>query len=61
MKASEIIKRLQELVTQHGNMDVYLDVDAFGLAGVSEIGVDTEDTGIIFWTDRGDEESVAAV
>lgn len=47
MKASEVIFRLAQLITEHGDLDVL--IDAGGLLLIDEIDVDTEDTGIIIW------------
>ncbi|MBV5328520.1 MAG: hypothetical protein JZU65_12945 [Chlorobium sp.] len=57
MRLVAMIERLQELHKEHGDWDVYLDVDANGLIEIGEIGVDTDDTGIIIWREDRDEEA----
>lgn len=54
MKAKELIERLQHLVKEHGDQDVFLDVTSDGLIEIGEVDVDTEDTGIIVWPAGGD-------
>ncbi|MDA8428912.1 MAG: hypothetical protein M0T70_06610 [Geobacteraceae bacterium] len=49
MKASEVVARLNFLVKQHGDMEVFMDTDPIKLHEVEEIDVDAEDTGIIFY------------
>ena len=49
VRASEVISRLQFLQKEHGDMEVYLDVNEDGLLLIGEIDVDAEDTGIIIW------------
>lgn len=51
MKATDLILRLQHLVKQHGNMDVFLDVCSDGLLQIDQVDVDTEDTGIMIWAE----------
>lgn len=54
MKAKELIERLQHLVKEHGDQNVFIDVNAHGLNEIGEVDVDAEDTGIILWPDGGD-------
>lgn len=49
MLASTMISRLQELVAESGDREVFLDVGPDGLLEVGEIGIDMDDTGIIVW------------
>lgn len=49
MKASEVMARLDFLIKQHGDMEVFMDTDPIELHPVAEIDVDAEDTGIIFY------------
>lgn len=49
MRASMVIARLEWLVQQHGDMDIYLDTNPDALLSIGEIDVDAEDTGIIIW------------
>lgn len=54
MKAADLISRLQHLIKQHGNMDVFLNVCSDGLLEIDQIDVDTEDTGIMIWAEAKD-------
>lgn len=49
MKASEVVSRLNFLMKQHGDMEVFMDTNPDHLHKVEEIDVDAEDTGFIFW------------
>lgn len=49
MKASKLIRRLQYLVKEHGDMHVMMDVDVTGPHQIGEVDVDTDDTGIMLW------------
>ncbi|WP_298437981.1 hypothetical protein [Geobacter sp.] len=57
MKVSELIDRLAYLRANHGEMEVFLDVSVHGLLEIGEIDVDVDDTGIIIWPQRGEEEA----
>jgi hypothetical protein len=46
MRATTLIKKLQHLVEQHGDMSVLMDVDAMGPYKIGEVDVDVDDTGI---------------
>jgi hypothetical protein len=50
-----VIARLQWLVQQHGDRDVYLDTNPEALQSIGEIDLDLEDTGFIFWPRDEDE------
>lgn len=54
MKVSELITRLQDLHSEYGDMDVFLDVCSDGLLDIDQIDVDTEDTGIMIWAEAAD-------
>jgi hypothetical protein len=49
MTGSELAKRLLDLVAEHGDMEVFLDINVYGLRQIGEVDVDAEDTGIIIW------------
>lgn len=55
MRASMVIARLEWLVQQHGDKDVYLDTNPEALQSIGEIDLDMDDTGFIFWPREGDE------
>ena len=50
MKTLEVIARLVELENEKPGMDVLIDKG--GLFHIDEIGVDTNDTGIILWPEK---------
>ncbi len=51
MKASELIERLQHLVKQHGDHDIFLDVSEHGLKKIEEVDIDVYDTGFMIWAE----------
>ncbi len=54
MFAAEVIARLQELVAESGDQEVFLDIGPDGLLPIEEIGIDMDDTGIIVWSPEGE-------
>lgn len=53
MKASKLIRRLQYLIKEHGDMHVLMDTDPRGPYQIGEVDVDADDTGIMLWKDEG--------
>ena len=51
MKASELVERVQALITQHGDHDVFLDVSEHGLKQIEEVDIDVDDTGFMIWAE----------
>lgn len=51
MKATDLIVRLQHLVKQHGDREIFLDVSEHGLRQIEEIDIDVDDTGIMIWAE----------
>lgn len=49
MRASVLISRLKHLINVHGDLKVYMDVNADGLIKIGEVDVDADDTGIMLW------------
>jgi hypothetical protein len=49
MMARELIEKLQTIVADHGDDEVFLDTGPDCLFGVGEVDVDTDGVGIIIW------------
>lgn len=52
MKAKAMITRLTELLEQHGDHDVLIDVRGQGLIPIGEIDLDVEENGFILWEEE---------
>lgn len=57
MRASELISELKQLVREHGDQFVFLDVWTHGLMRIDEVAVDVDDTGIILYGEPVERES----
>jgi len=49
MKLTELIERLQTLLTLHGDQDVCIDAVPDGLLEIDEIDMNMEQDGIVIW------------
>jgi hypothetical protein len=56
MKASDLIIRLQHLIKEYGDQEVFIDVsESLGLLPIGDVDIDLDYTGFIIWPPESDE------